>query len=511
VLRSILLAVFGLALVPSSASSRTWYITPDGTGDASTIQAGIDSAAVGDTVALACGTYFEHGLVLDRDVLLKSTTGQAACVTIDGQSLQRILQCSTLSNAARITGITFTNGFMTGTGTSAMGGAILLTGASPIISGCVFVSNQVEYHGGAVACYDGAAPHLLDCVFQNNSADAGGGVHAWGAEPRLERCVFTTNYAAIAGAGFECWNFSSPLLVDCDFVGNVTPFYGGGFYSEGSSPELQGCSFTGNTAEQGGGLVCRDFSPTITNCSFENNAATGHGGGILFQAAGIIEGCEFIDNTSDDTGGGAVLSDTVLVVDSVFLGNTAGFKGGGAACTDATTITGCVFAGNAETGSGGGTRGGGGVFYVWGTHTLSNSTVAGNSAADRGGGIYLSENSNVAAASIILYGNTAPDGHQLGSYISGPSIDFSCSDVDTSADWHRGAATVLFTSTNFFTDPLFCDLASLDLDLHSDSPCAPENSGGCGLIGALPVGCGPVTVDDESWGRIKGLYWGKSN
>ena len=42
--------------------------------------------------------------------------------------------------------------------------------------------------------------------------------------------------------------------------------------------------------------------------------------------------------------------------------------------------------------------------------------------------------------------------------------------------------------------------------IQSDSPCAPANSTGCGLVGALPVGCGPVALDPVSWGRIKGQY-----
>lgn len=43
-------------------------------------------------------------------------------------------------------------------------------------------------------------------------------------------------------------------------------------------------------------------------------------------------------------------------------------------------------------------------------------------------------------------------------------------------------------------DPLFCapDATSPDYRIRSDSPCAPLNSGSCGLIGALPVGCDPA-------------------
>lgn len=55
-------------------------------------------------------------------------------------------------------------------------------------------------------------------------------------------------------------------------------------------------------------------------------------------------------------------------------------------------------------------------------------------------------------------------------------------------------------------DPLFCDPVVGDVTLRADSPCLPENSGGCGLIGALDQGCGSVSVESKSWGSIKGAY-----
>ncbi|MEJ2721234.1 MAG: right-handed parallel beta-helix repeat-containing protein [bacterium] len=42
---------------PPPISARTWYVKADATGDAPTIQAGIDSAAAGDTVLVAAGVY----------------------------------------------------------------------------------------------------------------------------------------------------------------------------------------------------------------------------------------------------------------------------------------------------------------------------------------------------------------------------------------------------------------------------------------------------------------------
>ena len=65
--RTIAIAFALATAIPCSASATTWHINAEGTGDAPTIQAGIDSSAVGDTVELACGTAL--GLALSRDLL----------------------------------------------------------------------------------------------------------------------------------------------------------------------------------------------------------------------------------------------------------------------------------------------------------------------------------------------------------------------------------------------------------------------------------------------------------
>jgi hypothetical protein len=47
-------------------------------------------------------------------------------------------------------------------------------------------------------------------------------------------------------------------------------------------------------------------------------------------------------------------------------------------------------------------------------------------------------------------------------------------------------------SDSIDADPLFCDPAHGDFAIAVTSPCAPEQQPMCGLIGALPVGCGTV-------------------
>jgi hypothetical protein len=62
------------------------------------------------------------------------------------------------------------------------------------------------------------------------------------------------------------------------------------------------------------------------------------------------------------------------------------------------------------------------------------------------------------------------------------------------------------SSTSRVTDPLYCDPTVGDFTVFDTSPCLPANSAGCGQIGALGRGCGSVSVEARSWGRIKEDY-----
>jgi len=67
--------------------SRTWYVKVDGTGDAPTIQAGIDSAVSGDTVLLGAGQYFTFATIhLKSGVALVGELGPTATtITVRGE------------------------------------------------------------------------------------------------------------------------------------------------------------------------------------------------------------------------------------------------------------------------------------------------------------------------------------------------------------------------------------------------------------------------------------------
>jgi len=84
----------------------------------------------------------------------------------------------------------------------------------------------------------------------------------------------------------------------------------------------------------------------------------------------------------------------------------------------------------------------------------------------------------------------------------GGTIDVGCNDFWDNAE---GNFTEDYPADaeDFFVDPLFCDAENGDLTLQSASFLAAENNPPCGQIGALGVGCGTVSIQPETWARIK--------
>ena len=71
-------------------------------------------------------------------------------------------------------------------------------------------------------------------------------------------------------------------------------------------------------------------------------------------------------------------------------------------------------------------------------------------------------------------------------------------------DWVGCIADHAGRNGNFSADPLFC--GANEFSISAASPCAPDHSGGCGLIGAQGVACGPQAIEPATWGRVKAIW-----
>jgi len=219
----------------------------------------------------------------------------------------------------------------------ASGGGMYVANGEPLLEGCSFVGNRVHAQGGGIAHGRGGGmynessePVLRDCLFVENEAtgflpggaglynstsrpeihgcrfvdnrtaglgaQGGAMVNSGGSDPTLDRCVFIGNLSE--GAGFQggsggaLFNYGSPVMINCVFLGNGSGVHWGAVYNDGASPTLFNNLFSGNVAgtddNGSGGAMFNAFGsdPLLMNCTLAANLAAsgefanGFGGGL---------------------------------------------------------------------------------------------------------------------------------------------------------------------------------------------------------------------------------------
>ena len=318
------------------------------------------------------------------------------------------------------------------------------------------VGFETAFWGGAIAC-DESAPSILRCVFETNTASIGGAIallSTTGAAPAVRECSFTGNSASQQGAGVVCDGVQTTFVL-CIFSLNSALVQGGAAMCIGGGTHVtfNDCAFTENFAGSGGGVLVRDGQVTLNDCILANNTATSSGGGLIAsnEAAVTMNRCLFQGNSV----GALILRASV--------GHTA-----------TLALTGCTIAANPSTGL---------IADGTVTVTVDNTIIAFN------------EGPAVECADVNA------------------TVTIGCSDLfgNAGGDWTGCIADQAATRGNLSADPLFCSRPANDYHLYADSPCAPAQSGACGLIGALPTSGCPQAVAPATWGGIKarGLRGGR--
>ncbi|MFC1572684.1 right-handed parallel beta-helix repeat-containing protein [Candidatus Eisenbacteria bacterium] len=228
-----------------------------------------------------------------------------------------------------------------------------------------------------------------------------------------------------------------------------------------------------NPGSGGGVFITNYSSPTIENCVLRNNTAYAGAGIFAHDSHSLISHCVFDGNETVAGQDGA----------GIDCGNTS------PAIPTGPTVSSCTFVNNTASNNGGGLC----SVHPGCNPSISRCIFMGNHASSRpGGAVGCQDQGTVSIECSDLYGNTGSQGN---------------------GDWAGCIASQGGLNGNLSADPLFCDAAGQDYYLQSGSPC--ENAGGCGLVGALPVGCDPsqgsLTADisldwpgDMVWGASLG-------
>ncbi len=284
----------------------------------------------------------------------------------------------------------------------------------------------------------------------------------------IDGTASTTALEIIVGAGpdvivdgFRCTNGTGKLYSGIPYAGK----FGGGLVVAGDAT-LRNLDVTGNTS----GNVLEE---------------SGGGGVLFYNSDAVLESSTIHDNTSlygwgVYVHGGAPTMTDCRIYDNAFNGNFFYFPlGGGLYVHDSDlTLENCVVSGHD------GVLTGGGIYLDdTTTTTLSGNTIVANEATSMGAGLYAD------AATATLTNNIVAFNTGNGVEGAGATLTFNCNDVYGNTLEFVGVTDPTGSDGNVSDDPRFCDFDAGDYTISDASPCHPDNSGGCGQIGALGEGC----------------------
>ena len=299
------------------AASRTWTIAEDGSGDAPTIQAGIDSAQTGDTVFVQTGRFVENIDFLGKEIVVRGSGAGHSVLDGSGQPESCVRFWSGEGRSAILQGFTITGG----TGSCPMcplsnfGGGIYIRESEPTIRENEIVGNEVTNWGGGIFCEASIllTPLIEENVIRDNRASRnGGGIGtSTGALPIMRQNLISRNMADDGdGGGIWIWtNYDGAVITSNQIVGNLAGDHGGGIYavrnSTGSavSVEISYNVIANNigegielTTSSGGGIWMQTVEAWIHHNTLVENEAQGPdsawgGGGIALDQSdnSIIE------------------------------------------------------------------------------------------------------------------------------------------------------------------------------------------------------------------------------
>jgi len=426
--------------------------------DYGTIQAGVDAAAVGDTVLLADGLYSGPGnrdvSIQTKCITVQSENGVYFCVLdCDGSDLEphrafRVTGCTGGSTLFR--GLTIRNGYAANGTPDNEGGGIFISNSEVTVMDCIFSFNDsINGNGGGLACADSNVS-LVNCRFFKNNALFGGALGCLNSDLVVQGSSFMENNVSGGNGGaVECVG-SRLKMDDCTISGNTvlgTGSRGGGLYCDTTEIIVSNSVISRNKAvDNGGGLYVTGGSVSLVQVEFAGNRTSGNGGGAaMFDTDADILFSQFKLNasgTGETFGGGLYISDSGLrITGSLINSNSAGTGGG--ICLDNSAGTGMEI-------------------------NVQNCTLAGNSASSNS--VYC-RNLMVEPEmrDSIFWGN---GGEEIGS-------NNSILPVITYSDIRGGYAG----SGNIDADPLFVDgayhsyyISQTAADQATDSPCLDSGS-----------------------------------
>jgi hypothetical protein len=440
----VLLAALLSTFYRSVATARTWHINADGTGEAPTIQAGIDSATAGDIVLVAPGTYSSTVQVqvdgqptavnayVTKDISLRSENGPSV-TKIDGTASSICILLVSVGSGAEVSGFEITIA-------PEMIGCLLFTQRSGQRN-----NQKVPFDRIAIRC-DGSSCTIRDNVIHD--ADVG---------VRLNTSPATITDNAFENVGIGVEGTESDALVTQN---SATTSFGEAFDFMNSSPTIQNNIMRGSsTAYSCVGIACvssgpaSSFTPTISGNTIEYVASQG----IWCNG-----------------------------VSATIIGNKIKWTGIAAAVINYSYVS---FTGNIviQTTSG--------LILQYSEGAIEENTFV-DVGIDLIGNATISRNILFGTAAIIGFSGSTPNVTCNDVFAPGTTITRGTSATDSNGNFSLDPEFCgIGGSDNYY----------LQSDSPCAPGNHPQGVD-CGRIGAFDAKCGTVRVRPVTWGQIKALY-----
>lgn len=426
--------------------------------DQLTIQDGIESATMSDTILVQPGTYIENinfngkNIVVGSLFITTNDTNYIDISIIDGNYNGSVV---TFENGENNTAVL--SGFTIKHGQALRGAGIYCYSSSPTVENVVVTSNRITEAwwdgGGGIKCLFSNLI-LRNTTVKNNTVD---GFHGYGGGIFLEFCT-------------------QPIFENINIIGNNSELYGGGIYINFSSSILNNVTVKNNTSHIGAGIKITESNSILTNVNITGNETEqyGFGGGMSLSSSNIVMSNVNITNNSAHRGGGIVCGldiDLSFCTNVNIIGNSANFGGGisvSSISTSNTKISNMLIAENYAY------YGGGGIYCNQNNRALvSNVSMTGNTSTYYGGGgLYCSNGAIAVLVNSILWDNS-PQEVYFPDFLDSNTITIAYSDLQGGFDAieTNNNGTVNWLDGNIDSDPLFLDPENGDYHLQESSPC----------------------------------------
>ena len=253
-----------------------------------------------------------------------------------------------------------------------------------------------------------------NCVGTSSNREDGAGVETHCGDFTMYGGKITNNRVVNGlnknGGGVYAHTSGTFTMYGGEISNNVSPGAGGGVMTAGVYLKLYGGTISNNTAEERGGGVWTNMPLTISDgVSITGNKAAKGGGIYIYEETITITGGNITGNTATNGGGVYLFGDddpyTLIISDSATIaGNTATEDGGGVYVESGA---------NTSRWSRG-----------YGTLEVDGGSITNNTAAGNGGGIYIKERGRLTIAGGNITDNTAT-GNGGGVYFNGESGKFN--------------------------------------------------------------------------------------